>query len=162
MVLSALDPSIPQLLRNSFTAHHRSVFLIIGSNPVHALPPLLNVRSKCSLSRPSLLWCYKSDLSFSSHAKKRMKKSKSLAKKGLQTQESTDFDNFLNTHDITYLYYRDSNNALGKTYDVLVLQDFETLTPGLLAATVETVRGGGTVVFLLKGVQSLRQVYSLR
>lgn len=59
---------------------------------------------------------------------------------------------------------------------MLVLQDFEALTPNLLARTVETVEGGGLgrvnlglyypntnylVVFLLQSVNSLRQLYTM-
>ena len=39
---------------------------------------------------------------------------------------------------------------LGNTYGMCVLQDFEALTPNLLARTIETVEGGGAVVILLK------------
>ena len=42
-----------------------------------------------------------------------------------------------------------------------VLQDFEALTPNLLARTIETVEGGGAVVILLKGVTSLKQLYTM-
>ena len=41
------------------------------------------------------------------------------------------------------------------------LQDFEALTPNLLARTVETVEGGGVVVLLLSSLDSLSQLYSL-
>lgn len=50
---------------------------------------------------------------------------------------------------------------LGNTYGMLVLQDFEALTPNLLARTVETVEGGGIVVLLLSSLDSLTQLYSL-
>ena len=46
---------------------------------------------------------------------------------------------------------------LGNTYGMLVLQDFEALTPNLLARTVETVEGGGVVVLLLSSLDSLTQ-----
>jgi N-acetyltransferase 10 len=42
-----------------------------------------------------------------------------------------------------------------------ILQDFEALTPNLLARTVETVEGGGLVILLLKGMSSLKQLYTL-
>jgi N-acetyltransferase 10 len=42
-----------------------------------------------------------------------------------------------------------------------VLQDFEALTPNLLARTIETVEGGGLVIILLKTVKSLKQLYTL-
>jgi N-acetyltransferase 10 len=44
---------------------------------------------------------------------------------------------------------------------MLVLQDFEALTPNLLARTIETVTGGGIVVLLLNTMKSLKQLYTL-
>jgi tRNA(Met) C34 N-acetyltransferase TmcA len=41
------------------------------------------------------------------------------------------------------------------------LQDFEGLTPNLLARTIETVEGGGAVVILLSSLRSLRQLFCL-
>jgi N-acetyltransferase 10 len=42
-----------------------------------------------------------------------------------------------------------------------VLQDFEAITPNLLARTIETVEGGGLIVLLLKTMTSLRQLYTM-
>jgi hypothetical protein len=42
-----------------------------------------------------------------------------------------------------------------------LLQDFEALTPNLLARTVETVEGGGMIILLLSNLSSLTQLYSL-
>lgn len=42
-----------------------------------------------------------------------------------------------------------------------ILQDFEAITPNLLARTIETVEGGGLVLLLLKGMKSLKQLYTL-
>jgi N-acetyltransferase 10 len=44
---------------------------------------------------------------------------------------------------------------------MLVLQDFEAITPNLLARTIETVEGGGIVVILLQSMTSLKQLYSM-
>lgn len=44
---------------------------------------------------------------------------------------------------------------------MLVLQDFEVLTPNLLARTIETVEGGGMVCILLKTMTSLKQLYTM-
>jgi N-acetyltransferase 10 len=40
-------------------------------------------------------------------------------------------------------------------------QDFEALTPNLLARTIETVEGGGLVVLLLRTMSSLKQLYHM-
>lgn len=58
-------------------------------------------------------------------------------------------------------YYKDSHKILGNTYGMCVLQDFEAITPNLLARTVETVEGGGLVILLLKTMTSLRQLYTM-
>ena len=50
------------------------------------------------------------------------------------------------------------HKVLGNTFGMCVLQDFEALTPNLLARTIETVEGGGVVVLLLKTMTSLKQV----
>lgn len=42
-----------------------------------------------------------------------------------------------------------------------VLQDFEAMTPNILARTIETVEGGGLVILLLKGMSSLKQLYTM-
>lgn len=42
-----------------------------------------------------------------------------------------------------------------------VLQDFEALTPNLLARTIETVEGGGIIILLLKTMTSLKQLYTM-
>lgn len=44
---------------------------------------------------------------------------------------------------------------------MLVLQDFESLTPNILCRTIETVEGGGLVIFLIKSLTSLKQIYTL-
>ncbi len=41
------------------------------------------------------------------------------------------------------------------------MQDFEALTPNLLARTIETVEGGGIVILLLSTLTSLTQLFSL-
>lgn len=58
-------------------------------------------------------------------------------------------------------YYKESEKILGNTYGMCVLQDFEAITPNLLARTIETVEGGGLVVILLKTMTSLRQLYTM-
>jgi len=40
-----------------------------------------------------------------------------------------------------YCFYHETQNILGNTYGMCVLQDFEALTPNLLARTIETVEG---------------------
>jgi len=121
------------------------------------------ILSKASVrTRPSVLWCYKNELGFSSHKKKRIQQIKNLKKKGLLDPEKDDpFELFVASTKIRYCYYKDSHKILGNTFGMLVLQDFEAITPNILARTIETVEGGGLVILLLKDMASLRQMYSM-
>lgn len=113
-------------------------------------------------ARPSVLWCYKKELGFSSHRKKRMKHLQHKIQAGkLNVNEDDPFELFVASTKIRYCYYSETHKILGNTYGMCILQDFEALTPNLLARTVETVEGGGLVVILLRTVSSLKQLYTM-
>ena len=111
----------------------------------------------------SVLWAYKKDLlGFTSHRQKREKKIRKEIKRGIREANTEDpFELFLTLHNIRYVYYKETDKVLGNTYGMCILQDFEAITPNLLARTVETVEGGGMVLLLLKGMKSLKQLYTL-
>lgn len=113
-------------------------------------------------ARPSVLWCYKKELGFSSHRKKRMKHLQHKIQAGkLSINEDDPFELFLSSTKIRYCYYSETHKILGNTFGMCVLQDFEALTPNLLARTIETVEGGGLVVLLLRSLASLKQLYTM-
>ena len=111
----------------------------------------------------SVLWAYKKDLiGFSSHRQRREKKIKREIKGGIREKNEEDpFELFLTLHDIRYCYYKETEKILGNTYGMCILQDFEAITPNLLARTIETVEGGGMVILLLKGMNSLKQLFTM-
>lgn len=111
----------------------------------------------------SVLWAYKKDLlGFTSHRKKREQKIKKEVKRGIREANSEDpFELFVTLNNIRYVYYKETDKILGNTYGMCILQDFEAITPNLLARTIETVEGGGLVLLLLKGMKSLKQLYTL-
>lgn len=113
-------------------------------------------------ARPSVLWCYKKELGFSSHRKKRMRQLQKKIKNGtLNIKQDDPFELFIAATNIRYCYYNETHKILGNTFGMCVLQDFEALTPNLLARTVETVEGGGLVVILLRTMNSLKQLYTM-
>lgn len=125
-------------------------------------------------TRPDVLWCYKKDLGFSSNRRKKIKHVKNLMSRGLLNPDSDDpFELFISSTNIRYTYYKETEKILGNTYGMLVLQvrhtvsvfvilqDFEAITPNLLARTIETIEGGGLVVILLKTMSSLKQLYTM-
>lgn len=54
------------------------------------------------------------------------------------------------------------HKVLGQTYGLLVIQDFEAVSPNLLCRTIETVKGGGSVVFLIDKLDNLKMLYTLK
>ncbi|CAO1623665.1 unnamed protein product [Parajaminaea phylloscopi] len=159
-----LDPRIPALIRNNVHLNHRSFFVLVGDR---ARDQVVNLHFLLSQSRhsarPNVLWCYKKDLGFTTHRKKREQKIKRDIKRGIREKgDSQDpFELFVGVTDIRYCYYKDTPKILGRTFGMLVLQDFEAMTPNLLARTIETVEGGGIVVLMLRTMSSLRQLYSM-
>jgi N-acetyltransferase 10 len=158
-----LDSRIPTLITNGVQSHHRSFFVIVGDRGRDQVVTLHYLLSKARVAaRPSVLWCYKKELGFSSHRKKRMNQiKKEIARGTRQADEDDPFELFVSSTSIRYCYYKETDKILGNTYGMCILQDFEALTPNLLARTIETVEGGGIVVLLLKTMNSLKQLYSM-
>jgi N-acetyltransferase 10 len=163
MVRKRLDDRVRSLLERSVVTGQRSMLILVGDHGKDQVPNLHQILTKCTLgTRPSVLWCYKKELGFSTHRMKRMKKLKRDKARGLSNIDSADnFELFISQTDITWCYYKDSHRVLGTTVNMLVLQDFEALTPNLMARTIETVAGGGLVIFLLRTVKSLKQLYAM-
>ncbi len=161
--LKKVDPRIQTVFENCSKTNHRSLLVIIGDNGKYQIPNIHSFISRTQVkARPSVLWMYKEELSFSTHKKKRMRQVKKMIQRGLYDHERDDpFELFIASTKIRWGYYRESHKILGQTFGMCVLQDFEALTPNLLARTIETVEGGGAVVVLLKTMDSLRQLYSL-
>lgn len=102
-------------------------------------------------------------MGFTSHREKREKKIRREIKQGIRDPNDAQdpFELFIAVTNIRYTYYKESEKILGQTFGMCVLQDFEALTPNLLARTIETVEGGGLVVILLKTMSSLKQLYTM-
>ncbi|RDB21639.1 RNA cytidine acetyltransferase [Hypsizygus marmoreus] len=158
-----LDPRIPILINNNVKKNHRSFIVLVGDKGRDQIVNLHFLLSQARVSaRPSVLWCYKKELGFTSHRKKREAKIKRDVKRGVrEPNEQNPFEIFVTVTDIRYTHYKESQKILGNTYGMCVLQDFEAITPNLLARTIETVEGGGLVVLLLKTMTSLKQLYTM-
>ena len=158
-----VDARIRTLIENGVKLRHRSMFVIVGDGGREQVVNLHYMLSKAAVrARPSVLWCYKKELGFTSHRKKRMRQIKKMVQRGLIDPEKDDpFELFISATDISYCYYKDTARVLGNTFGMVVLQDFEAVTPNVLARTIETVEGGGIVVLLLRSMESLTQLYTM-
>ncbi|XP_002022450.2 RNA cytidine acetyltransferase isoform X1 [Drosophila persimilis] len=160
MVKKKIDNRIRVMIENGVKLGHRTMFIIIGDKARDQVPILYDILTKSTVkARPTVLWCYKNkDEAISNHGKKRAKK---IAVGKVDVNEADLFDSFRVATTIHGRYYSETHAVLGRTYGVCVLQDFEALTPNLLARTVETVEGGGLIILLLKTLQSLKQLYTM-
>mmetsp|Transcript_45154 Transcript_45154/g.98178 ORF Transcript_45154/g.98178 Transcript_45154/m.98178 type:complete len:1025 (-) Transcript_45154:61-3135(-) len=157
-----VDSRVRTLVENGIKSHTRAFFVIVGDQGREQVVNLHYMISKISSRKPSVLWCYKKELGFSSHRKKRMKAVKNQIKAGLKDPNLDDpFDLFISSTNIRYCYYKETEQVLGKTYGMCILQDFEALTPNILCRVIETVEGGGLILILLKTMSTLRQFYKL-
>lgn len=151
------------MLEDAVANNHRALMLLVGDKARDQVVNLHYMLSRQTLSaRPTVLWCYKKELGFSSNKKKRMKVIKKRIKQGLVDPDKDDpFELFISSTTIRFAYYSESHKILGNTYGMCILQDFEALTPNLLARTIETVQGGGLIVILIHTMSSLKQLFSL-
>ncbi|MEQ2303504.1 N-acetyltransferase 10 [Ameca splendens] len=162
-VRKKVDNRIRVQIENGVTLQHRTMFVVVGDRGRDQVVILHHMLSKAAVrARPSVLWCYKKDLGFSSNRKKRMRQLQKKIKTGtLNLNQDDPFELFVAATNIRYCYYNETHKILGNTYGMCVLQDFEALTPNLLARTIETVEGGGIVVILLRTMNSLKQLYTM-
>ena len=149
MVKKRVDDRVQGLIESGVKYGHRSLFCLVGDHGKDQVENLHRILSKSRVkSRPSVLWCYKKELGFSTHRQKRMKEIKRNQARGLHDPDRDDpFDLFISSTNIRWTYYKESEKILGQTFGMCVLQDFEAITPNLLARTIETVEGGGGRVF---------------
>lgn len=162
-VRKKVDNRIRVQIENGVALQHRTMFVVVGDRGRDQVVILHHMLSKAAVrARPSVLWCYKKDLGFSSNRKKRMRQLQKKIKTGtLNLNQDDPFELFIAATNIRYCYYNETHKILGNTFGMCVLQDFEALTPNLLARTVETVEGGGIVVLLLRTMNSLKQLYTM-
>ncbi|KAK2197895.1 bifunctional tRNA(Met) cytidine acetyltransferase TmcA [Babesia duncani] len=150
------------LVEHCIKTRERCLFMIVGDKARLQIANLHYLLQRVSEKKASVLWCYKKALEVSSHKQKRKKMTKKLAMKGLYDEETENpYELFLRSTDIRYCYYKESHRILGQTFGMLILQDFEALTPNVLCRTIETVEGGGIIIFTLNTMSSLDELYNL-
>lgn len=157
-----IAPEIREVIENGEENNHRSFIIMIGAKGVSQVPSIHGILAKIKKdhSIPTILWCYKDKLSFSSNDRKRGKQFKSLQTKGLLIEEvANSFQLFMHSNKIRFCKYDETHKILGQTFDMLVLQDFNALRPNYLARTIETVRGGGVILLLLDKMQNLEDLH---
>lgn len=119
-----VDGRIKTLVENIVKRRHRGLFVVIGDKAHEQVVNLHYLLSKClETTRPSILWCYKSNLHLSSHKAKRQKQIQKLTNRGLLDSSKDDpFTVFVACTKIRYCYYHETQKILGNTFGMCVLQ----------------------------------------
>eukprot|EP00672_Neobodo_designis_P024476 CAMPEP_0174832144 /NCGR_PEP_ID=MMETSP1114-20130205/3509_1 /TAXON_ID=312471 /ORGANISM="Neobodo designis, Strain CCAP 1951/1" /LENGTH=1002 /DNA_ID=CAMNT_0016065999 /DNA_START=43 /DNA_END=3051 /DNA_ORIENTATION=- len=159
-----VDDRIKILIDDAVAQKHRSVVMLVGDRCKDQIVNLHTMVSRAQHSaKVNVLWCMKDEPLFSSTAKHRLQKQgKAEVRSGMATEASKEtFETFLQQTDIRYCQYKESHKVLGRTFGMAILQDFEAMTPNILARTVETVAGGGMVLILVRAMRSLKQLYTI-
>ncbi|KAI4290888.1 N-acetyltransferase 10 [Pancytospora philotis] len=129
----------------------RLVVVLIGEGTKKHIPALHSRLCKAS-SLQSLVWCYKNAETACN----------AVAKKQKLSDDDDALVRWIKTNSPEYIPYKESGRILGRTCDMLVLQDFEAITPNTSVTCMETVRGGGVIVLLLDQARSLSQLLEQR
>jgi len=127
--------------------NHRTVLVLVGKGSKKAIPELHN--RLCRISNLNdIVWCYK-------NAETEKEKE---SKKAKLTDEDDDFCKWIKTFNPEYILYKEATRILGRTCDMLILEDFEALTPNIIASCMETVRGGGLILLVFDQEKSLQEI----
>ncbi|KAF5132573.1 hypothetical protein DV495_001157 [Geotrichum candidum] len=133
-----------------------NLLVITGANARNQLPTIHGLCVQAGATNESIAWAYKTiNPSVNTKGKKKQADPKS------EPTPADPYQEFLTSRNLRYVPYKDSDKILGNTYGMLILQDFEAITPNILARTVETVAGGGVIVILLESLTELSQLADL-
>ena len=139
-----VDNRIRVLIENGISLRQRTMFVIVGDKGRDQVKYYINcyyiyiiyiyiyiqvvvlhhMLSKASIkTRPTVLWCYKKELGFSTHRKKRMKQLHKKIRSGtIDVNEENPFELFISATNIRYSYYSETHKILGNTFGMCVLQ----------------------------------------
>ncbi|ANQ07037.1 ATPase [Plasmodium coatneyi] len=157
-----VDGRIKTLVENNVALGQRSMFLVIGDQGKNVVVNFYFLLNRLASRTHNILWCYKKKLDFSTSKKKRFREMKKKIKKGtFDTTIDSNFDAFLKSANIRFCFYNETKKVLGKTYSMCVLQDFSYITPNILCRCIETVIGGGIILFLLNKLDDVKNIYNL-
>lgn len=146
------DRRIQSFFEMNAGRNHRSFVALLGEHAKTQIPTIHRaLKGHSHGAVETVVWCHRNDATRRAGREVSAKKQKSGAKEGSEDAVAM----FIKANDIEFIEYRESERMLGRTVDMLILQDFEALSPNLIATSMETVRGGGAVVLLLDSTNSI-------
>lgn len=136
---------------NQASLGHRTIFVLIGEGSKDELPNLHDRLSRISPLN-GIIWCYKNSETAGN----------TVLKKSKISEDDSLLMKWIKIHDPEYVIYKESNRILGRTCDMLIMEDFEAVTPNIIASCMETVKGGGIIVLLFNREGTLNDLISTK
>ena len=111
MARKKIDNRLRVMIETGVATGHRTMFAIVGDKAKEQVVILHHILTKSRVkARPSVLWCYKKELGFSSHRQKKMKKlQKKITKGQMDVNMDDPFELFVASTDIRYTVYDKSS-----------------------------------------------------
>ncbi|KAG8198249.1 hypothetical protein JTE90_021506 [Oedothorax gibbosus] len=153
MAIKKLDNRIVEYMERSISSRHRSMFFVCGDKSMDQVGYIHYTLQKCrqeaNMKEPSsILWCFKKVPVTENHRKRSLKRLRNCYTIDSAPCDDT-MENFILSSNPYLCHYSDTEKILGQTFSMLVVQDFEALTPNTLARIIECVEGGGIIIFVL-------------
>ncbi|KAG9396216.1 Helicase [Carpediemonas membranifera] len=169
MATVVVPNEIIDLIDYGIASNQRSVFVVVGAKAETQIQRMyaLYTKQKGAARRGTvrgareILWCYldSNPISrFSVQLRRNIKKKRFRAE---QSADDASLSTFLAQNHIEFMKYSDMKRTEGKTYEMLVLSSFDSISPDTLARAVETVTGGGIIFIALDKMTALRQLEDL-
>ena len=162
-----VDDRVRNQIEKAVASRHRCLIALVGDESktqVMNLHYMLTKARGAADNELSVLWCMKKDLAFGGMSRKRrLEQNKKEKLSGRIVSENThdNFENFLSQAKIRFCYYKETKKVLGSTYDIAILQDFEAITPNILARVAETVSGQGILLLMVRTLASLEHLHCI-
>ncbi|GIY12631.1 RNA cytidine acetyltransferase [Caerostris extrusa] len=143
------DKSIKKLVKRTIRSHCRSLFVILGAKGSSQVPFFFNLLKQNKLRDISTLWCSKESSNNTETVNTNLNTSSTIS----------DADNSSFTPH--YCSYSDVEDISYRSFNLVILQDFEVLTLNSLSLVLNVVKGGGIIIFLFNNLKNLDDLMNL-
>lgn len=131
--------------------NHRTMVALIGEGSKQHIPEIHKRLTGISTLN-NIIWAYKNGETAIENIEKKQK---------IEGNENK-LMKWLKINSPEHIIYKEAYRMLGRTCDMLILQDFEMITPNILITAIETVKGGGLIILLLDQAKTLREIIETR
>ncbi|GFQ66947.1 RNA cytidine acetyltransferase [Trichonephila clavata] len=147
-----VDKTIKKLIKIGIQRNYRSLFVILGPQGSKQVPIFFELLKQYKLKDISTLWCTKQ----AANAFEVNNKTNLVVRK--DASNGSQDDSFLTPY---YCSYSDIEDISHRSFNLVILQDFDGLSLRSLSLVINTVKGGGIILFLFHDIKSTKDLMNL-